>query len=1086
MKKIITLILASCAYVVGIQAQIFSDDFSAYTTGTQLTGQGAWTNNSSTAGIGACAGFGCTNTQVAASTMAYVGYGAATKAAAISANYDNVGRIFTNTNAGPVYVAFLLKLTSGISTATGTTAGEFFRIGSGTGFSGYHARIYANAYSTSAAGSFKISASKQGVNSNLSTAATVTDISKTHLVIIKYTINSGTTDDKIDIFVDPIPGASEPTPDGTLSAGTDGGATGTTPINRMIIRSGDATSPTGQLSNIQMTTSWASLFPTCFAPSTFIATPSFTTADLSWAAPTGGSAPTGYDYEVSTSSTFAGSPIASGSPTSAGVVSITGLTAATTYYARVRTNCGGGDLSAYATTTFTTLTACKIPTSVNASGTTITTSNVTWSQIVGSQTEPTAWDYELVLNPAAYTGSPATPSGVMPAATGVTSPLALTALTSASSYGIKVRANCGASGYSLWTAASTITTPASCLTPFSLVASAITTTTATVDWTQTSGSVSGEPTMWDYEINSTNVFTGTPTSTTAKPLNLTGLMGATTYYVKVRASCGASDKSAWSSALSFVTACSVININTTPYTEGFEATTTGNLPPCWNKTTISSTPSNFVITSGYSDPTGSAAKTGAAALKLGYNSGVQRVTSPIFDASGLTTVELSFDASEDPGFSTSNDNSIVQYSTNGTTWTAVTTLTRFRTGVISSGAYNKRFVVLPAAAISSTLQFAFYHTGANGNNIYIDNIRIGSGTAVENGNTDACEDIPTNASSSVSAISGKNWFRYHAASGNLVAEINPNGNTLTAVAVKLRDYPSGSANVPTVSGAKLLPHIFSIKPTGTISAAVGVRLYFNDAELADYNTAAGFSKTIAQLGISKKTVATENCDPNDNGATGGTSITPTAVDYGSGFYLEFTTTTFSEFAAADAGVILSAELTKIAAKNTGVSNRIDWTTATEKDVNRFDIERSHNGIDAWQAIGSVHAIGNATAENNYTFIDKGPLSISYYRVRILDNDGKNVLSKTVSVVRSVKALTVNAVSPMPVTDIMSVDYAVSKAATVTVMITDILGKTIKQANFDANEGINKAGLDVSGLTSGTYILTVNDGETVVTNRIVKQ
>jgi hypothetical protein len=75
-----------------------------------------------------------------------------------------------------------------------------------------------------------------------------------------------------------------------------------------------------------------------------------TTANVSWtaASPTPGS---GYEYAVTTSTT----PPASGTTTTSTSASVTGLSASTTYYLHVRSNCNGTDFSNWVTSTsFTT------------------------------------------------------------------------------------------------------------------------------------------------------------------------------------------------------------------------------------------------------------------------------------------------------------------------------------------------------------------------------------------------------------------------------------------------------------------------------------------------------------------------------------------------------------------------------------------------------------------------------------------------------------------------------------------------------------------------------------------------------------
>ncbi|MGV3459402.1 MAG: fibronectin type III domain-containing protein [Flavobacterium sp.] len=69
------------------------------------------------------------------------------------------------------------------------------------------------------------------------------------------------------------------------------------------------------------------------------------TVDLSWTAPTAGPTPAGYEYAFTTSATAP----ASGTATTETTVTGQSITAGTSYYLHVRTSCGGGDYSAWAT-----------------------------------------------------------------------------------------------------------------------------------------------------------------------------------------------------------------------------------------------------------------------------------------------------------------------------------------------------------------------------------------------------------------------------------------------------------------------------------------------------------------------------------------------------------------------------------------------------------------------------------------------------------------------------------------------------------------------------------------------------------------
>jgi len=80
-----------------------------------------------------------------------------------------------------------------------------------------------------------------------------------------------------------------------------------------------------------------------------------------------------------------------------------------------------------------------------------------------------------------------------------------------------------------------------CGVPTGLAASAITTTGATVSWTEPAGSIGSE-----YVIATTpGIPTGAGTGTTTLTHSFTGLTSGTTYYVSVRDSCSATDLSSW-------------------------------------------------------------------------------------------------------------------------------------------------------------------------------------------------------------------------------------------------------------------------------------------------------------------------------------------------------------------------------------------------------------------------------------------------------------------------------------------------------------------------------------------------------------
>ena len=114
------------------------------------------------------------------------------------------------------------------------------------------------------------------------------------------------------------------------------------------------------------------------------------------------------------------------------------------------------------------------------------------------------------------------------------------------------------------------------------------------------------------------------------------------------------------------------------------------------------------------------------------------------------------------------------------------------------------------------------------------------------------------------------------------------------------------------------------------------------------------------------------------------------------------------------------------------------------------------------------------------------MTLSYYRLRNVETSGKSEVSKTVAVKRNGGKLAVLMVSPNPTTEGVNVDFSTGKISKLNVVITDILGKIVRTETFTTVEGSNLMRLDLSNLAQGTYILSLNDGETLATQRVVKQ
>ncbi len=165
----------------------------------------------------------------------------------------------------------------------------------------------------------------------------------------------------------------------------------------------------------------------------------------------------------------------------------------------------------------------------------------------------------------------------------------------------------------------------------------------------------------------------------------------------------------------------------------------------------------------------------------------------------------------------------------------------------------------------------------------------------------------------------------------------------------------------------------------------------------------------------------------------------------------------------------------LAKKAADGSVNILWSTSQEVNAGYFDVERSGDQS-GWTKIGSVKAKGNSSTTTDYHLNDRLPLDgTGYYRLKMVDLDGKFKYSKTISIT------TENDNRPLvvynnPFTDMIRLKVNINKAQNLNMTVTDMLGKTYISQNYHAVSGDNFVNLPSSISSHGMYILRIH-GET---------
>lgn len=437
----------------------------------------------------------------------------------------------------------------------------------------------------------------------------------------------------------------------------------------------------------------------------------------------------------------------------------------------------------------------------------------------------------------------------------------------------------------------------SCSVPTLNTPSSITNTAATVSYTCTgcTGTYLIEYGLQNFVpgTGATAGTGGTVVSTTSTSYTLSNLLPGTKYDVYVRQTCGTTF-SANATKKTFSTACPIYTL---PFNQGFNAV---ELPVCF---------STQVVTTGATAPVAATVVSGTTptavrpegTYMVSFNSAIatagaqMRLMSGTITSVGTSTVEMSFQMFENNGASAANDKVMVQYSIdNGTTWIDVAENRRYNPSV--TGTWYTRYFTLPADAGNiSTLKVGLLFTSAQGNNIFVDDLKVYATAPIANVNSDVCQAI------TLTNVSGFNTFRVKNGN-NSYAEIRPNGVNLGTLTFNVKENLGGTANIPTLSnGVAYIPRYFNINSTlaNPFPQDVDIKFYYHYDELNDYNQATNGSESIGTLTLweydSPANPSTENCNTSDN-VTPHTLVQNTsATDIGTGFLVNFSTNHFTEF-----------------------------------------------------------------------------------------------------------------------------------------------------------------------------------------------
>lgn len=165
------------------------------------------------------------------------------------------------------------------------------------------------------------------------------------------------------------------------------------------------------------------------------------------------------------------------------------------------------------------------------------------------------------------------------------------------------------------------------------------------------------------------------------------------------------------------------------------------------------------------------------------------------------------------------------------------------------------------------------------------------------------------------------------------------------------------------------------------------------------------------------------------------------------------------------------------------SARLRWTTSQEEGLDKFEVERSVDGI-AFDQIAQVTA-RNLSEEGSYVYVDENiQASGYYYRVRAMEHDGSSSLTEVKRVLFPSHAKASFYLTPNPANDFCTLNWR-KDAGPFTWQLWEVNGKMLRtQRVTDSQPGSTRIPLD--DLPPGMCLLKVKHSRETETLTLIKQ
>lgn len=194
---------------------------------------------------------------------------------------------------------------------------------------------------------------------------------------------------------------------------------------------------------------------------------------------------------------------------------------------------------------------------------------------------------------------------------------------------------------------------------------------------------------------------------------------------------------------------------------------------------------------------------------------------------------------------------------------------------------------------------------------------------------------------------------------------------------------------------------------------------------------------------------------------------------------QYTQSSWGTWVAPGNPCSLPVTLQKFSGYADNSSNILSWTTATEQDNERFDVEKSLDG-QLFTVIGTVKGNNNSTTLLNYQYTDySAENGIAYYRLHQYDFNGISTRSHTIVLNQSSSDFVLY---PNPFEESFEITCPLGEENTVRVLFSDLSGRVLSDELLTVINNKIRTGQQLS---AGVFICTLITSNTTQSIRLVK-